>query len=68
MDKIKDNKLYSLHDISVISGVREVTLRERLSKDKPEIILKNGVFMVKGKDAKKLIPFRKRGRKPLYIN
>jgi HSP20 family molecular chaperone IbpA len=66
--ELKDDRWYTIAEISLITGVREITLRQRMLKDEPEISFKNGVMSVKGKDAKKLILFRKRGRKPLYIN
>lgn len=65
--ELKDDRWYTIAEISLITGVREITLRQRMLKDEPEIAFKNGVMSVKGKDAKKLILFRKRGRKPLYI-
>lgn len=65
MAKIKDNELYTIAEISIISGVRETTLRKRLLDDEPILSFKNGILSVNGKDAKKLILFRKRGRKPL---
>ena len=65
MAKIKDNELYTIAEISIISGVRETTLRKRLLDDEPTLSFKNGILSINGKDAKKLILFRKRGRKPL---
>lgn len=68
LEELKDNKWYTIAEISLISGIRDVTLRQRMLKDEPVISFKRGVVSIKGKDAKKLLLFRKRGRKPLYIN
>ena len=68
LEELKENKWYTISEISLITGIREVTLRQRLLKDEPAISFKRGIMSIKGKDAKKLTLFRKRGRKPLYIN
>lgn len=67
MEDFDDKKLYSIRDLALLSGIREVTLRQRLLQDEPQIFLKAGIIHIKGVDAKKLLLFRKRGRKKTSI-
>lgn len=61
--EIEDGKLYTISQLSEMFGVKEVTLRVRFKRDKPEYIMQRGLIHLRAEDARRLIEFRKRGRK-----
>jgi len=60
--KIIDGELYTIAQLSEMFGIKDVTLRQRFRRDKPEYVLKNGVMHFTAEVARKLIQFRKKGR------
>jgi hypothetical protein len=65
MGEIKDDKLYTISELALLSGIREITLRSRLRIDKTPFVFIKGIIHIKGKNARDLLVYRQRGRKSL---